>query len=406
MSSRRSVTLIFLAFFALSFSVQRGACQEESSQDDMGNLANYLVFFEPPISVGDEEDRSECTGIIRSPDRIIMTSACAAAARHLRQEGAVSVLDIQGGNVGHLPAISGQPFEAIQSLLEPAQLVPFIGGQKTDRAFPVFVGDQRPAIDDTTTYHLLNPHSQVEDVVDPPVQLQKLPSENKFRLSGLNPVLLGHYPEGSPVVSDQGEVICLLADEGLCENASVKIVGDDDGSCHIPYFQCGNVTWSRCENEVGVGVCTNEKSNESCNVTVVPDMLDSRDGSLHCRNHDGCAILLCPIGCCTDEEHCNCGCTAFTGFCDAPTSEKTNTVPDKCIGQHGGEGGKDSRCYITAPPVTGPATKPDDFRHSPAFLGVVIGVPTGIVAIGVVAVVAMTAIACKYRPRTGYKAVQ
>ena len=84
MSSRRSVTLVFLAFFALSFSIQRGACQEESSQDETGNLANYLVFFEPPISVGDEEDGSECTGIIRSPDRVVMTSACAAASRLLR----------------------------------------------------------------------------------------------------------------------------------------------------------------------------------------------------------------------------------------------------------------------------------------------------------------------------------
>ena len=82
------------------------------------------------------------------------------------------------------PAISGQPFEAMQSLLEPAQLVPFIAEQRSDDTFPVFVGDQTSAIDDTASYHLLNPHSQGEDVVNPSVQLQMLPSGNKFRVLG------------------------------------------------------------------------------------------------------------------------------------------------------------------------------------------------------------------------------
>ena len=79
MSSHRSVSVFFLALWAVLFAAQRGFCQAEA-----GNFANYLVFFDPPFSVGDEEDQSECTGIIRSLDRIIMTSACAAAARHLK----------------------------------------------------------------------------------------------------------------------------------------------------------------------------------------------------------------------------------------------------------------------------------------------------------------------------------
>ena len=113
----------------------------------------------------------------------------------------MSVLSLQGDNVGHLPAISGQPFEAMQTLLEPAQQVPFIGGpfiggpfiggpfiggpfiggpfiggpfiggpfiggpfiggpfiggpfiggQRLDSVFPVFVDGQKSAIDDTAT---------------------------------------------------------------------------------------------------------------------------------------------------------------------------------------------------------------------------------------------------------------
>jgi hypothetical protein len=184
-------------------------------------------------------------------------------------------------------------------------------------------------------------------------------------------------PRGSPVVNEQGEVLCLLAEGGFCEAVAVKALAGDDGSCRIPYFQCGNVTWEQCNSGDGVGLCTNENSGERCNVAIVPDKANL--DPLHCKDKDGCGGITCP-SVCTGED---CDCIAGWGFAELP--KKINVKPDGCISE---------------------STKPDDFRHSSAFLGVVIGVPVGVVVLGVVAIATMATIACKYRRRTSYVTIQ
>ena len=404
MYSRLSVLLLFMALFTVLIIPLPGFCQDES-----GSTLDYLVSFVPPVTVDRGEESSDCAGVVISPERIALSSACAASARRLRQEGAITVLNHQGNSIGQMPAIGDQPFAALQTLLEPEWLVPFVSELEQNDDFPVFADTYSLAEDELAaeSYQLLNPYTAGEEVLHSPVQLHKLSAgKGMFSVSGLSSVQLEQYPPGSPVVNEQGEVLCLLGDEGDCESVTLKaLAGDDDGSCHIPYFECGNVTWGRCTHKAGIGKCMNENSNETCNVTVVPDMFVSRDGSLHCRNSVGCGTIGCPVNCCPDENHCNCECTALWGFCEELYS-KTNTIPDKCIDQHGGKGGIDARCHITPAPATTTHIKPDDFRHSSEFFGVVIGVPAGLLTIGTVAIVVMVGIACKYRPRMHYQTIQ
>ena len=398
---RYATTSLALMLFA-----SQGFCQKERPAIDP-----YLVTFVPPVTVHHEEHLHDCTGVILSPERIAMTSACVADARQLRRSGAVTVKNHQGEYIGQLPAIGDQPFDAIQTLLEPEREVPFVSGLKPDDVFPVFVDTDGLNNDELEAgnYYLRSFVAWKGENVYQHVQLQKLSSlRDKLGLLAGDSDLLKQLPLGSPVVDEQDRIMCLLGDDGKCESVVARATESDDHSCHIPYFSqgCGNETWSICEAGMGKGQCINEKSHEHCDVIVAPDMVDG--DSLHCRNAEGCGGIVCPSNCATGSNDCDC--SALWGFCEIKV-RKAVTEPDGCIDQQGGMGDVDSRCHSLVPtstliPTSTASPSPDDFRHSPAFWPVVVGVPAAITVISVVAVAIVTGVACKYHRRSGYTEVK
>ena len=368
MFSHLRASLLFIILLVVSLSAQHGFCQKETTR-----VTNYLVSFNPPVAIAEEEDAPDCIGIIRSTNHIALTSSCATAARHLRQTGAVTVLNYQENNIGQLPAIGDQPFAALQTLLEPERLVPFVRDLEPDSTFPIFSDIHDLESDDSAVaYYLLNPPDQTNIRESQPVQLQQLSlSKGIFSVSGMSSELLEQYPVGSPVVNDQNDVLCLLADGGLCESSEAKFLVGDDGSCQVPYFQCSNVTWDGCSQGSGAGQCHNTAGNEDCLVVVVPDNTDK--GKAHCRRTGGCGLLVCPSDCQGED----CDCLATWGF--SSLGQEAIEAPANCIVQHGGDGGVDSRCNNL---------NPHGFRHSKGFWPVVIGVPVAVVAVSAIAIIA------------------
>ena len=373
MSFPISISVLCLTLFMALFTIPDGICHDAAQ-----NITNYLVTFDPPVAISNEGGTSACMGIIRSADRIVLTSACATAARQLRQGGALSVLDKQGRNIGQLPVISGEPMAvAVRSLAESGRQVPFISEREPDSTFPTILDVGKPGSDGfmEATYYLINPDTAGDEEGSQPVRLKKLsPDKEGFNFSGLAPDILKQYPVGSPVVNDQGKVLCLLTDGENCENVSGKNSGANDGSCKVFFFRCTHVSWDECSVGTGQGQCTNKKSNERCAVFVVPDNTDIIYGSLHCKNSHGCGAIGCPSTCSGND----CDCSAVWGFSELPGGNITE--PDRCI------------------PYS-------DFRNSQGFWPVVIGVPVVAVA-STIAVVALVAVVIyKRRHRGGYSEI-
>ena len=387
-------------------------CNESQEREEplLDRVADSFVLFNPPV-LSSDEDSPSCAGILQPDSRIALTSECTTLVKRYRAGHELEVVDEQGNPLGRLPRIESNdnPLLSLSQLFEPANTVtyePLAGtlpdGEPDD--FPVLLSaaelDQQGEW--ANVARLLIPDTGWEEV-----ELEKLHSEplqwavsvpgargNSGMLDAMQ------VPTGSPVVNEQGEVLCLLVEGGICENVAAKVLAGDDGSCHIPYFQqgCGNVTWEQCKDGEGKGECT-KSNHEVCLVEVLPDMLDF-PGKFHCRNIDGCGTIACPSEC--ENTPSSCDCKALWGFCEIEA--KTLVEPAACITQQGGSGGVDPRCN-TQQPTTGPTNAPNDFRHSPAFLGVVIGVSVGTTVIGAVAI-AVLVIVFKTRARAGYEAVQ
>ena len=189
------------------------------------------------------------------------------------------------------------------------------------------------------------------------------------------------YTRGSPAIDDSGKVVCLMTEAGHCQGL-VSTIGDG-ASCQMNCLKCVNYSWDSCTNGTGSGTCKNTDSSETCDVQVyrIGDQVESDSITATCTSSAGCGLIGCPSGCADNGQ---CDCLAGYGF----DNDDLNLVdPDGCIDDLDNTG-----C-------------PDDLGGAGwALIG-------GMAVLGVTAVAITSAIVCgiiycKYRGRSGYKAIQ
>ena len=405
-SIRRYIISILLALLSVSVS-----CNADAAFEVGAMVEHRLVFFSPPIRISESEEKPEpetnCAGFIYSYEQLAMPMACLKKAVGLMTQGAVKVVDSSGASVGQLPDYSQAPFSssfrAINQLMQAEPLLlPFIAEAAIQEDTRYSQSDNNPmhlprlteteaeyrAINDTHFLYLPDDTSGQPDWQS--VQLIKKNSSQGLYFAiapSTDSAIMG-----VPVINEQGQVVCLLAENGRCQAR----VTERKSLClpqfppQFPYMTCSDIEWNDCREDKMLGICKNV-AGESCSLMMVTDGTDIPYGegkTEYCRSSVGCGSILCPLAAIANGS-AKFDCMGVWGFCGIDT--KDVITPSGCLSGRNECGTRDCRCDNSCPKSAG-------------FYGLVIGVPVAATLLTTAVVIAIVAGVYKFRKR-GYQPI-
>ena len=373
----------FLLFFAAScVLVRSGHCYGSQQTTPFETIERRVVAFSPPVFIS--PDSSLCLGLVISSDRIAVTRECATVARQVMQSGSVTVNNVEGERVGVLPDLSVNPVLQIQTETLPAMQLPFVSDQQgqegtiDEGGYPRFIPGQGFV---EGLYFVFTGDDGSEWL---PVGVSRVDdSGDDFFLtttdSRLDEAGLERLPVGSPVVDEQGRILCLVDVGGSCQSIVLDPPIDNDGTCHLQIFDCDDPKWEYCSNGLGVGSCIRPTDGHNCTLAVTPD---GGNNISQCWHRGGCGSVDCKC----HPVSSNCSCIAWWGFCNLEA--EAVTIPNGCI--TGGEPPKprDHRCESKNPTTASPPSGNIDKTT----LGLIIGVPLGAVVLTVTTIVVVAGV--------------
>ena len=405
-STHHHVVSMLLAHLLFLVSNNAGA-----TSDVDATVMHRLVFFNPPIRILESEEKAEfetsCAGFIYSSMQLAMPLACLKKAVDLMAQGTVNVVDSSGAPIGQLPDYSQTPlssnFRAISQLMQTEQtlLLPFIsesaiqGGTEYQQSnnnlthLPSLTKTEAEYRATNDTHFLYLPDETAGQPYWQLIQLNKKNSSQGiyFAIAPLTASAI----MGAPVINQQGQVVCLLTENGECQAREAERANscEPEFTPQFPYMTCTDIEWKNCQKDKMHGTCMNV-AGEVCSLDMFTDgtNIPYGEGKIeYCKSTVGCGQIICPLA--ATNGTANPDCMGVWGFCGIATKDFIS--PSGCLSGHNAGGTHDCRCTNSCPKGAG-------------FYGLVVGVPVAATVLTATVVIAIVASVYKFRKR-GYQSI-